>query len=72
MRKKNKKSPALLHMQQTRRRLCLEKLCYSYCWIRVVLLKNINASLWKQLSACVFLQSFWGILRNRESICQSL
>lgn len=29
---------------------------------------NINASLRKQLVACVFLQSFWGILIEKASV----
>lgn len=63
-----------MHMHQTGGRLapCFEK--------RQALLQllldsrspfedaNINASLRKQLAACVFLRSFWGILIEKASV----
>lgn len=60
-------------MHQTRGRFvpCFEKrhallrlLLDSHALVEDV---NINASLWKQLAACVFLQSFWGNLRIEKA-----
>lgn len=63
-----------MHLHQTGGRLvpCIEKrqallqlLLDSHSPFEDV---NINASVWKQLAACVFLQSFWGILIEKASV----